>query len=81
MFPILAQATDTAVNVGDQLADTAKGAGTALRTSFENAWTQIVDYTLRYGRDCRAGGWLLCGQDRGPRCHGIVRTSRLAEGR
>jgi len=47
MFPILAQATDTAVNVGDQLADTAKGAGTALRTSFENAWTQIVDYTPR----------------------------------
>jgi small-conductance mechanosensitive channel len=39
--------SDTAVNVGDQLADTAKGAGTALRTSFENAWTQIVDYTPR----------------------------------
>jgi hypothetical protein len=48
MFPILlAEATDAAVNVGDKLADTAKGAGTALRTSFENAWTQIVDYTPR----------------------------------
>jgi small-conductance mechanosensitive channel len=29
------------------LAATASGAGTALRTSFENAWTQVVDYTPR----------------------------------
>lgn len=47
MLSLLAEAVDTTANVGDKLTDTAKGAGTALRTSFENAWTQIVDYTPR----------------------------------
>src|SRR5258708_3648553 len=47
MFAIFAEGTDTAGNVGDQLANTANSAGNALKTSFENAWTQIVDYTPR----------------------------------
>ncbi len=45
MFSIFAEGTVT--NVAAKFADTANTAGTALRTSFENAWTQIVDYTPR----------------------------------
>ena len=47
MFSIFAEATDVASNVGDKFANTAEGAGKALKSSFENAWAQIVDYTPR----------------------------------
>src|SRR5689334_5800952 len=47
MLSLFAEGTDVAANAANQLTKTAEESGLALKHSFENAWTQIVDFTPR----------------------------------
>jgi hypothetical protein len=47
MLSLFAEATDVATNSANELTKTAEASGLALKHSFENAWTQIVDFTPR----------------------------------
>ena len=47
MLLLFAQATDVATNSANEITKTAEASGLALKHSFENAWTQIVDFTPR----------------------------------
>jgi small-conductance mechanosensitive channel len=45
MLSLFAEGAETVTNVGEKLTDTAKVTGAAVRSSFENAWTQVVEFT------------------------------------